>query len=569
MALASASLMAQSGTYTGPISVVVGGVYTYTCDNVGFDLTFSDETLCVSSHEYTLTGTVMGDLTLGQMVIDNLTYDASKGGYYRDYTGSDVTLPFVAVSNGDTTMNNTYSFEKVGNVLVKATETGYSIVNNMQPGNMPFPLVATAEVVKSSTNVYGFAGSGTLADPYQLTSAGDFATLAKNVTADHRATGEYFKVMNDIDFGGSMLPNIAMDGILEGKINKTEWGFEGHILGNHASISGVKHELNAGFQSLFSVLAEGGTISDLVFAKDNVFSTKTYTAPFASLCYGTISNCTNYADISASGAFAGGICGHLMFGKGTIENCANYGDIYAKTYATGIVAGSQSGDAIENYDYIVRNCQNYGNICTEVGTGSAGIAGSIGGKILLCTNYGTVRSVPKGQDAKGYYVGGIVSCPSRIISIEDCVNEGAVYGHKMVGGIVGNDMKGKDNDVYIINCTNKGTVSATGNYIGGIAGHTARIEGRLTLKGCRNEGVVTAPDTTLLAGNLRGDSLIVLEDCTIAEGLAKLPQDPESQSLSAITRNDEESTVLYDAMGRAITRKRGLVISRGRVIFVR
>lgn len=568
MVLTSVGLMAQSGTYAGLVTVVVGGTYTYTCDNVSYDLKFTENALSVTIHEHTLTGTVIGDLTLGDMVVDNLTFDDAKGGYYRDYINSDVYLPFVAVLNGDTTMNNNYYFQKVGNILVTPAETGYHIVNNMQPGVMPFPLVSTSDVFPASTNVYGFAGSGTEADPYQISSADDFVTLSTQITADHRGTGEYFKVMNDIDFGEKSFPNIAIDGIIEGKIKNTEWGFEGHILGNHATITGVKQTVDASFQSLFSVLGEQGSISDLVFGENNVVSSKNYAAPFAALSAGTISNCTNYAEISASVAFAGGICGHMIFGKGTIENCTNYGTIRSNTYATGIVAGSQSGSDIESYDYVVRNCKNYGLICTNNGTGAAGIAGSMGGKVISCTNYGTVRCVPEGQEPKNSYTGGIVSCANRLISVEDCINEGEVYGCKMVGGIIGNDMKGDDGNGYVINCTNKGAVTGTGNYIAGVAGNTARVEGTLTLKGCRNEGVVTAPDTTQLAGNLRGESIILLENCTIAEGLAKLPQDPESESISEITRDVEESAILYDVMGRAITRKQGLVISNGRVTFV-
>jgi hypothetical protein len=101
MVLTSVGLMAQSATYTGSEKVVVGGTYTYTCDDAKYQLTFVDETLNVTIEEKSVAGTVMGDLTLGTMVIDNLTFDAEKGGYYRDYTGSDVSMTLVAVSNGE------------------------------------------------------------------------------------------------------------------------------------------------------------------------------------------------------------------------------------------------------------------------------------------------------------------------------------------------------------------------------------------------------------------------------------------------------------------------------------
>ena len=571
MALTSVGLMAQSATYTGTETVVVGGAYTYTCDDAKYQLSFIDETLNVTIEEKLVSATVMGDLTLGTMVVDNLTYDAEKGGYYRDYTGSDVNMTLLAVNNGETIINGKYYFEKLGNILVTANETGYHIVHNMQPGAMPFPILFTVDVVKASDNVYGFAGAGTESDPYQITSADDFKTLGQLITADHRGTGEYFKVMNDIDFGGSQLPNIAFEGIVEGKLNNTQWGFEGHIEGNHATISGVKHNLPQGgaFQSLVSVLAEGGSITDLVFANNNELNTYNYAAPFAALCAGTIRGCANYANITANSAYAGGICGMMMFGKGTIEDCVNYGDIYAMSYATGIVGGAQSGSSITSYEYVVRNCQNYGNISTGRGTGASGIAGSVGGRILGCTNYGNIRCVAEGETPAGLYTAGIVSCPTRLISVEDCVNEGSVYGFKMVGGILGNDMKGDDGHATVVGCTNKGTVTGVDSYISGVAAHTARIEGSLTLRNCRNEGAVTAPDTTQLAGNLRGDAIIILENCTIAEGLPTLPTDPDSQSISTISLNQNTAAITYDIMGRAVLRKQGLVIVRGGVRFIK
>lgn len=570
MALTSVGLMAQSATYTGSEKVVVGGTYTYTCDDAKYQLTFVDETLNVTIEEKSVAGTVMGDLTLGTMVIDNLTFDAEKGGYYRDYTGSDVSMTLVAVSNGETVINGKYYFEKLGNILVAANETGYHIVHNMQPGAMPFPIEFTVDVRMASANVYGFEGAGTESDPYQITKADDFQKLGELITVDHRGTGEYFKVMNDIDFGGSQLPNIAVDGIIEGKLNNTQWGFEGHIVGNHATITGVKHNLPQGgmFQSLVSVLAEGGSIADLVFASDNELNTYNYAAPFAALCAGTISGCTNYADISAGGAYAGGICGMMMFGKGTIRDCVNYGNISAMSYATGIVGGSQSGSSITSYDYLVQNCQNYGSITTGRGTGASGIAGSVGGTIVGCTNYGNVRCVKEGDEPKGLYAAGIVSCPTRLIRVEDCVNEGSVYGFKMVGGILGNDMKGDDGHASIVGCTNKGAVTCVDSYVGGVAGHTARVEGSLTLRECRNEGIVTAPDTTQLVGNLRGDSIILIENCTIAEGLPRLPMDPTTGAIGAVRLDENAPAASFDVLGRAIYRKQGLVIERGRVKFV-
>ena len=101
-----------------------------------------------------------------------------------------------------------------------------------------------------------------------------------------------------------------------------------------------------------------------------------------------------------------------------------------------------------------------------------------------------------------------------------------------------------------------------------MAGHTARVEGSLTLRECRNEGVVTAPDTTQLVGNLRGDSIILIENCTIAEGLPRLPMDPTTGAIGAVRLDENAPAVSFDVLGRAIYRKQGLVIERGQVMFI-
>lgn len=53
------------------------------------------------------------------------------------------------------------------------------------------------------SNAWGLTGTGTAADPYLVSTAADFKAMAKNCNADHKGTGEYFKMTNDIDFGGT------------------------------------------------------------------------------------------------------------------------------------------------------------------------------------------------------------------------------------------------------------------------------------------------------------------------------------------------------------------------------
>ena len=97
------------------------------------------------------------------------------------------------------------------------------------------------------SNAWGLAGTGTAADPYLVSTAADFKAMAKNCNADHKGTGEYFKMTNDIDFGGTadspaQLPAIGKDG--NAQITKIAYGFDGTFDGDGHTISGIYHTEN-------------------------------------------------------------------------------------------------------------------------------------------------------------------------------------------------------------------------------------------------------------------------------------------------------------------------------------
>ncbi len=132
------------------ISVSVGGIYTYTNDNVTYNVRkYIDgdvEKVDVEVPEYSLENTLMGNLTLGSYVVKGLTYDEELGGYYRDYKGDGLSFHFTAESNGNKTMDGDYKFnaEKNNNILVTYNGNQVSsIVNTFQMGAMPFSIVST------------------------------------------------------------------------------------------------------------------------------------------------------------------------------------------------------------------------------------------------------------------------------------------------------------------------------------------------------------------------------------------------------------------------------------------
>lgn len=144
---------------SNPITVTVGGQFTYNNDNVTYELRrYKDgetDKLDVTVPSYLLANTIMGDLTLGTYTVKGLVYDEAQGGYYRDYKNDGLTFHFTAVNNGVTTMDKDYDFaaEKPNNILVKYEGNNVSsIVNTFQVGAMPFGIVSVFSATATSIN---------------------------------------------------------------------------------------------------------------------------------------------------------------------------------------------------------------------------------------------------------------------------------------------------------------------------------------------------------------------------------------------------------------------------------
>ena len=395
------------------------------------------------------------------------------------------------------------------------------------------------------SNAWGLTGTGTAADPYLVSTAADFKAMAKNCNADHKGTGEYFKMTNDIDFGGTadspaQLPAIDKDG--NAQITKIAYGFDGTFDGDGHTISGIYHTENGNnaegkYNALFGCIDKNGVVKNIVFSENNHITSYNYVGSIASLNMGTIENCSNYADITATNFAAGGICGFMVNGNGTVKDCHNYGNVTAMTYASGICGGSQSGKSITTYSYLIEGCTNSGNLSTSNGLGSAGIAGSYSGAIRNCTNSGNVDDT-QGTAKSKQYTAGIVSCASFAVDIDGCTNSGSISGVKNVGGILGNVMKGDEVTTTIKNCTNNGTVSGQDLYVAGIVGNSARANGLVSVESCTNNGEVTSTGTTEFIGNLRGNTTIALgEGNVIGAGLKALPLDPAPTGINNVNAN--------------------------------
>ena len=133
-----------AGTYGGNLTVVVGGNFTYeAADHTVIVSENADGTLKVELSQYSLAATLMGDLTVGYLVIDNIAYDEAKQAYYRNYSADGLTRHFRAEKDGVTSMDNDYPLSETSEITLTFDGDRVEIKNDFKLGAMPFPLTST------------------------------------------------------------------------------------------------------------------------------------------------------------------------------------------------------------------------------------------------------------------------------------------------------------------------------------------------------------------------------------------------------------------------------------------
>lgn len=132
-----------AGEYTGKVSVTVGGQWTYEADDHTVEISVNEDgTLKVTLSQYSLANTMMGNLTLGTLTIDNIAYDEEKQAYYRNYSDDGLKRHFTAENNGTVTMNKDYDLGKTSEITLTFDGDNITVRNDFKLGAMPFPLTS-------------------------------------------------------------------------------------------------------------------------------------------------------------------------------------------------------------------------------------------------------------------------------------------------------------------------------------------------------------------------------------------------------------------------------------------
>ncbi len=214
----------------------------------------------------------------------------------------------------------------------------------------------------------------------------------------------------------------------------------------------------------------------------------------------TIENCENIGSITGSGNFVGGLVGFAnaynayswsavlrvidssnegdikgiqcvgglfgyAYGEDTsslIEDCSNQSDIEAEAIV-GCLAGelwkiglkncTNSGSTLQATKYITENSNKYAYV--------GGYAGK-GYSATKCTNMVDINYA-----GEGMYVGGIIGYCNSTITLDEVKNEAAISGKDYIGGLYGYI---NGSDLTIENCENIGSITGSGNFVGGLVG---------------------------------------------------------------------------------------------------
>lgn len=416
---------------------------------------------------------------------------------------------------------------------------------------------APKELPKSNaachTAAESFAGgSGTAADPYQISTAEELALFGKVTGDDEEMKYEYREAcyvltadialndVSDFDNWGEAEPSYRWEPVK--RFTGTFDGAGHTISGLYLFIAGEQHAETG----LFGSIDKGGTVKDLHLTKAYLFKDGTDSAASEAGCLAgdvfeaTIENCSVEGVIrlqNGGSYYVGGVVGWAMYAK--ISGCSFSGaiDVQNSGGTLGGIVGVMSGyeedcllsDCVSEGSLrvadstlataggvvgstgegcVLRDCVNrmdlsgeaemLGGVMGRVSVSyisKSGVEGTANGSFAAydCRNEGTVENLTEGA---GGVIGQVHNRDPRVdtLTLSGLTNSGSVSSGENVGGIIGKMWSG-----YLLytvqDCDNQGTVSGE-RYVGGIIGYLhSNVEG-CRIMGCANSGAVTSASPT-------------------------------------------------------------------------
>lgn len=260
------------------------------------------------------------------------------------------------------------------------------------------------------------AGDGTQGAPYQISSAGELANLAKMVSGGETYESTYFELTADIDLGGKEWTPIGTK----------DSQFAGKFSGNGKTI----RNLTVGGGDNSGLFAHSsGEIKDVYLEKIDITTTMN-AGGVCAFNSGTIEGCGVLSGTiicsNPNGGQLGGICKE---NSGTISRCFSNASVKGATSA-GIVF-------VNNKNGVVQDCYNTGTL--EGSSSASGINTNNYGIIKTCLNLGAVIAEDKISE-EGSVIRGYGICVMNVpgASLENCYSDSDVCPKELFGGFRNN-----------------------------------------------------------------------------------------------------------------------------------
>lgn len=263
-----------------------------------------------------------------------------------------------------------------------------------------FILLSSVCILSYGQNYSG--GSGTVSDPYKISTLDDLKYLSEHSSE----LGKNFLQIADIDASATATWDFGKGFYTIGGSSSFDGSYDG---GGYKIIGMVANRDYFMYGGMFASLSYSGTLKNINLV-GGFFSADMYVGSLAGETFGTVINCTSSANVKAK-KNGGGLIGVINNG---ISN----------SHATGKVeAGSTAGGLASASAGVVSNCYATGKVS---GGGSAGgLLGGSADKVINCYATGNVS---------GDSAGGLIGSSSKLVS--DCYATGNVNGSH-AGGLIG------------------------------------------------------------------------------------------------------------------------------------
>ncbi len=364
----------------------------------------------------------------------------------------DTTNPIVIVpaADGSLTFPGYFVADQETASIVMSGMTDVKISGNY---NINFPTPEATD----------FRGSGTSADPWQISSYRDLTALSQSVEAGNSYAGKYFALTTDLDLSSVPVTEYVPVG------NATEQ-FAAVFDGQGHTIKGLRID-GKGFPyiGIFGYIGSTGTVKNLVLDNFMAVGSGTEIGCVAGRCEGTVDNVeVKNSILQTSGLLTGGICGALLKGK------VNASSFHGRLSGLGSVAGI-AGQASESdiTGCTVRMVARMEGFISDKARDLGGIAGVFSrGTMKDCLVSGTLSDT-YGRSATGGLAGRLLSGGT----VSNCMNTAAISGKRLntttssyAGGLFGLCVSAIVND-----CLSSGTIMMSGenSNVGGLAGQLA------------------------------------------------------------------------------------------------